>query len=322
MERPSTAELMEKLRRTVGLSLVSEGDGWGADVTETGTSRPGLLLAGFELGFDPGRIQVLGAQEMFFLDSLDAPARRAAVARLCVPTVPCIVVADGATAPADLLAAATESGVPVYASAMDPSRLALAVSSYLDELLAPTVAMHGTLVDVYGVGLLFTGKSGIGKSECALDLVASGHRLVADDVVRIKRTPQGYLVGCGTELGMHHMEIRGVGIIDVRSMFGIRAIRQRKRIEVEVKLTRWSDVADYERLGFDQETTDVLGVKIPVVILPLVPGKNITVVSEIIALNHLLRVGGVNTAREFGARLRRLADADLPTEAFERSDDE
>jgi HPr kinase/phosphorylase len=322
MERPSTAELMERLRHAVGLSLLTDGDGWGADIGETGTSRPGLLLAGFERGFDAGRIQILGEEEVSFLESLDAPARETALSRLCVPSVPCIVVAGGLAAPPGLVAAAGASGVPVYGSAMDPARVALDISSYLDELLAPAAAVHGTLVDVYGVGLLFTGKSGIGKSECALDLVASGHRLVADDVVRIKRTPQGYLVGTGTELGMHHMEIRGVGIIDVRSMFGIRAIRQRKRIEVEVKLTRWSDVADYERLGFDQETAEVLGVKIPVVLLPLVPGKNITVVSEIIALNHLLRVGGVNTAREFEARLRRLADRDLPTEAYERSDDE
>jgi HPr kinase/phosphorylase len=322
VERPGAAELLQKLMSVVGLRLVTDGIESGADITRADTFRPGLLLAGFERGFAADRIQILGEPELAYLDSLEAGERAVALDRLCVSSVPCIVVAGGHPAPPELVRVGRERGIPVLASDAEPSRLAYDIASYLDELLAPGIAIHGTLVDVYGVGLLFTGKSGIGKSECALDLVASGHRLVADDLVHIVRTPQGHLVGSGSELIRHHMEIRGVGIIDVRAMFGIRAIRQRKRVEVEVKLTTWSDVEHYDRLGFDQETTEVLGVKIPVVVLPLVPGKNITVISEVIALNHLLKLGGVHTAREFDSRLKDLAARLAPADALERSDNE
>ena len=322
MERPGAAELMQKLMSVVGLRLVTESVQSGADITRADTCRPGLLLAGFERGFAADSIQILGEPELAYLGSLGAAERAAALDRLCAPTVPCVVVAGGLAAPPELVSLARKRGVPVLASDAEPSRLALDIASYLDELLAPGVAIHGTLVDVYGVGLLFTGKSGIGKSECALDLVASGHRLVADDLVHIVKTPQGHLVGSGSELIRHCMEIRGVGIIDVRAMFGIRAIRQQKRVEVEVKLTTWSDVEHYDRLGLDQEMTELFGVKIPVVVLPLVSGKNITVISEVIALNHLLKLGGVHTARQFDSRLKDLAAQRAPADTLERRDDE
>lgn len=322
VEGPNTAEIIRHLRSALDLSLVTEGVEWGAEITHRGTFSPGLLLAGFERRFAADRIQVLGDLELEYVESLDPDQRAAAFRRLCVSTVPLIVVADGRPVPPELVSAARERGVPVYSSGAHAARVAVDIGSYIAEVLAPSVAIHGTLVDVYGVGLLFTGKSGIGKSECALDLVANGHRLVADDLVKIVRTPQGYLVGSCSELLRHHMEIRGVGIIDLRAMFGVRATRQRKRVEVEVKLTTWSDVEDYDRLGFDQDATEILGVKIPQVVLPLVPGKNITVISEVIALDHLLRLGGVHTAREFGARLRDLADRQAMPDEADRSDDE
>jgi len=174
----------------------------------------------------------------------------------------------------------------------------------LEDLLAPHEVVHGTLVDVHGVGLLFTGKSGIGKSECGLDLVANGHRLVADDVVSVMRTRKDYLIGYGSDLLRNYMEIRGVGIIDVQAMFGTRAFRQRKRIEVEVKLSAWSDLTDYERLGFEDETSEILGVMVPAVTLPLVLGKNITIIAEVIALKYLLKLKGINPAKDFDERQR------------------
>ena len=322
MGRLTAAELVRKLGGNLGLRLVTPGIESGAEIAHSDTFRPGLLLAGFSSGFLEDRVQMLGEPELAYLESLPPPDRRAALERLCVASVPCIVVAGGQPAPHELPELASARGIPVYLSDADPSRLARELASYLDECLAPVLPIHGTLVDVYGVGLLFTGKSGIGKSECALDLVAGGHRLVADDVVHVMRTPQGHLVGSGGEVVGHHMEIRGVGIIDVRAMFGVRAIRQRKRVEVEVKLTAWSDVEDYDRLGLDQEKTEILGVAIPVVTLPLVPGKNITVISEVIALNHLLRLQGIHTAREFAERLKSLAEQRAPAEWDERSDDE
>jgi len=277
------------------------------DIVSGDLSLPGLLLAGYDRGFRPDRVQVVGAAELQYLETSPDESCSEAVGRLCVTGVPCVVVSDGLVPPECLLQSSARCRIPVFVSELPLDALLRRLSSRLGELLAPSDDLHGTLVDVYGVGLLFTGKSGIGKSECGLDLVEHGHRLVADDVVHVTLTSQKHLIGSGNELLRHYMEIRGVGIIDVRSMFGIRAIRQRKRIEVEVRLVAWSDVDDYERLGIEDRKVEILGVEIDQVILPLVTGKNITVISEVIALNHLLKLRGVHPAREFDARQRDLA---------------
>jgi HPr kinase/phosphorylase len=177
------------------------------------------------------------------------------------------------------------------------------LAAHLDHVFAPSTNVHGTLVDVYGVGLLYTGKSGIGKSEVALDLVERGHRLVADDVCKVTRVAPDVLIGISSELLGHHMEIRGVGIIDIEELFGIRSIRLQKRIEVEVRLTLWSADETYERLGIEEQLTSILGVNIPILHVPISPGKNITVISEVIAMNHMLKVYGENSAVELSKKL-------------------
>jgi HPr kinase/phosphorylase len=177
------------------------------------------------------------------------------------------------------------------------------VGRYLERAFAPGCEVHGTLVDVYGVGLLFTGRSGIGKSECALDLVERGHRLVADDIVDVIRTSDNILIGRYRPLLQHNIEIRGVGVIDVQALFGIHAIRMQKRIEVEVQLQEWDDTVDYDRIGMERHTIKILDVEIPQVILPLNPGKNITVVSEVIALDFMLKVYGYDAARNLNDRI-------------------
>ena len=175
---------------------------------------------------------------------------------------------------------------------------------HLQQIFAPRTSVHGTLVDVYGVGLLFTGSSGIGKSEIALDLVERGHRLVADDMVIITKKAEEILMGEGREISEHLIEVRGLGLIDVRQIFGIRGVRVHKRIEVEVQLVKFDPGADYDRIGLDEQITHILGVEIPLVVLPINPGKNITVIAETIALNQLLReVHGHHTPREFNRRL-------------------
>ena len=174
----------------------------------------------------------------------------------------------------------------------------------LEEAFAPTTTMHGSLADVYGVGLLFVGRSGIGKSECVLDLVERGHRLVADDLVYVSKRGNDVLIGKGHELSQHHMEIRGIGILDIRALFGIRAIRQQKRIEVVVQLEEWMESAKYDRTGLDTQEVDVLGVKLPKVVVSLNAGKNITVLSEVVAMNHLLKYSGVHSAKLFNERLQ------------------
>ncbi len=307
MEALTVHRLLKEYGEEFGLVVVSPGGGTPAAIGGADLSKPGLFLAGYEEGFDPSRIQILGGAEMTFLDALDASGRREALSRLVRADVPCVIVSDGRKAPSQLVELAEANGVPVLCCDAGSTHLASQLTRAIDELLAPHTTIHGTLVDVYGIGLLFTGDSGIGKSECGLDLVENGHRLVADDAVTVTVNPQGHLIGSGSELLKHCMEIRGVGIIDVCAIYGIRAIRASKRIELEVKLVHWSDLDDYERLGLDERYTDIIGVETPFVHLPLVPGKNITVIAEVIALNHLLKLHGVHPAREFDRRLRDLA---------------
>ncbi len=205
--------------------------------------------------------------------------------------------------PSELAEEATRRGIPILVSPLKTGDFYRRLQPFLEEHFAPTVTKHGSLVDVYGVGLLFVGRSGIGKSECALDLVERGHRLVADDVVQVTRRGHDILIGRGLERQRHRMEIRGIGIVDVRALFGIRAIRQQKRIEVVVQLVDWNDRAYYDRTGLDAEEIEILGVRLPLLTIPLNPGKNITVISEVIAMNHLLKYAGVDSAQAFEREL-------------------
>jgi len=198
---------------------------------------------------------------------------------------------------------ADAAGVSVLRTAMKTGDFFRRLQPYLEEEFAERMSLHGSLADVYGVGLLFQGPSGIGKSECVLDLVERGHRLVADDLVLAHRRGTEVLIGRGHEMQQHHMEIRGIGIIDVRAMFGIRAVRQQKRIEVVVQLEEWSEEQVYDRTGLEVLTTEVLGVQLPMVAVALNPGKNITVIAEVVAMNHLLRYSGVKTAAAFQENL-------------------
>jgi HPr kinase/phosphorylase len=229
-----------------------------------------------------------------------------------------MVTTKGIVPPRELLEIAGETKIPVLSTRLSTSELMKRLSVFLDTFFAPSVSKHGTLVDVYGVGLLYTGKSGIGKSECALDLVERGHRLVADDVVKIARKTENTIIGGGDEFLGHHMEVRGIGIIDIEKLFGIRAIRMQKRVEVEVRLTYWDDDATYERLGVEEHYTTILGVEIPVVTIPISPGKNITVISEVIAMNHMLKVYGESPAVQLSKRLtERIQRQALTTEYLE-----
>jgi HPr kinase/phosphorylase len=194
--------------------------------------------------------------------------------------------------------------VPLLRSRLKTGEFYRRLQPFLEEAFAPTTTMHGSLADVYGVGLLFVGRSGIGKSECVLDLVERGHRLVADDLVYVSKRGNDILIGKGHELQQHHMEIRGIGILDVRALFGIRAIRQQKRIEVVVQLEDWIETGKYDRTGLDTQEIQVLGVNLPKVVVPLNAGKNITVLSEVVAMNHLLKYSGVHSAKLFNDRLQ------------------
>ena len=272
---------------------------------EAEVASPGLALAGYTGRFAPGRLHVLGETEITYLRSLDAAGRRQRLEAFFGFDLPCIFVTKGQQVPQELLDLAQDRSVPVLRSRLKTAEFYRRVKPIVEDAFAPRTTLHGSLADVYGVGLLFVGRSGIGKSECVLDLVERGHRLVADDVVQVTRRGHDVLIGKGHELAAHHMEIRGIGLIDIPALFGVRAVRQQKRIEVIVQLEDWETTRDTDRTGLTHQETLILEVAVPKVVVPLNPGKNITVISEVVAMNHLLRYSGIDTAAAFNERLIR-----------------
>ena len=272
---------------------------------EAEVASPGLALAGYTGRFAPGRLHVLGETEITYLRSLDAAGRRQRLEAFFGFDLPCIFVTKGQQVPQELLDLAQDRSVPVLRSKLKTAEFYRRVKPIVEDAFAPRTTLHGSLADVDGVGLLFVGRSGIGKSECVLDLVERGHRLVADDVVQVTRRGHDVLIGKGHELAAHHMEIRGIGLIDIPALFGVRAVRQQKRIEVIVQLEDWETTRDTDRTGLTHQETLILEVAVPKVVVPLNPGKNITVISEVVAMNHLLRYSGIDTAAAFNERLIR-----------------
>jgi len=309
MTGPKVRDLLERRGDLLQLETLTGEVGLDNAIPTPEASSPGLALAGYTKRFAAHRLHILGETEITYLGSLDPAARRRALETLFQFKLPGIVIAKGQTPPAELLELALAKGVAVIRTKLKTAEFYRRVKPFLDDAFAPTTTVHGSLADVFGVGLLFLGRSGIGKSECVLDLVERGHRLVADDVVQITRRGNDVLIGRALELAQHHMEIRGVGLIDIRALFGIRAVRQQKRIEVVVQLDDWDATREYDRTGLDGQTTPLLDVTLPLVTVPLNPGKNLTVICEVVAMNHLLRYGGVDSARQFNERLlRRLAE--------------
>jgi HPr kinase/phosphorylase len=265
--------------------------------------KPGLALTGWREQLHPGRVLVLGGTEIDYLD--DHPsARELGVAAILASDPACVVVCRNLSPPVELLTACETRGVPLLGSKLATADFIAAVTSWMSERLAPSTEVHGVLLDVLGIGVLVTGKSGIGKSETALDLIVRGHRLVADDVIRIRR--QGVsITGAGSGLLGHHMEIRGLGIINIKDLFGISAVRDAKKIELVVELADWVDGEEYERLGFDDRNTTILDVAVPQVRLPVRPGRNIATLIEVAARNQLLKAQGTHSARAFRDQLTR-----------------
>jgi len=278
-------------------------NGFENHIKDKNLHRPGLALAGYVELFTYDRVQIIGNTEVNYLNSLSADQRFRAFSTLLEFKIPCIILTNDNKLEQALLDAAAAKNIPIFGTPYETTKIAYFVADFLDDQFAPQIVLHGSFVDVYGVGVLLMGRSGIGKSEIALDLVERGHRLVADDVVNVTRKGEGILMGSGTELVKHFMEIRGLGLIDVRRMFGIRAIRFQKRVEVVVELEEWKPGEDYTRTGLDDEPVCILDVELPHVRLPIFPGKNVTVITEVIALNYLLKHYGYDAAKEFAKRL-------------------
>jgi HPr kinase/phosphorylase len=299
----NVADLLAEKREEWGLRVAAGEQGLAANVVTTGDiNRPGMALAGYTGVFLRERIQIVGSTELSYLAAMTTELQRQAVHRLLALRPPCVIVTKGLELPEVWQLEADQMGVPIMITPMDTTPFIHALSAFIDYRLAPTDFINGELVDVFGVGLLISGDSGIGKSECALDLVDRGHRLIADDLVKVLRRGTGIVMGYSAartpELA-HHIEIRGVGIVDVYSLYGVRAIRIQKRIEVEVRLVQWRPGMDYERTGIDERLTDILGVRIPRVTIPVIPGKNLALVLEVIAKNHILKVFGYQPAKVF-----------------------
>jgi HPr kinase/phosphorylase len=272
-------------------------------ITHSQVQKMGLAMTGFIKFINPDRLQIIGNTEMDYLRTLSAEQQEKVIHQICNLDLSCLVITRNLEVPELLLQEADKRGIPLFRTALRSFDFIEQVTQYLEEKLASTTSIHGVLMDVFGVGVLILGKSGIGKSECALDLILRGHRLVADDMVSIQKRSASSLIGSGFDVIKHHMEIRGLGIINIRSLFGVEAIREQKKIELVLELMEWDTNREYDRLGFEEEKYPILGVELPMLRIPVTPARNLTTIIEVAARNHLLKVMGYDSALEFEKKL-------------------
>jgi HPr kinase/phosphorylase len=310
--------VQDLLQCPIPFEILTGNNGMDNRIVDKSLHRPQLALAGYTELFTHHRVQMFGNTEFFYLESLSEEQQRVAFSKICEFNVPCIVCANGRKLPPHLTEIATNNNVVVIGTTVDTTKAIQQLGEFLDDQFAEHISMHGSFVDVYGVGMFLVGKSGIGKSEIALDLLERGHRLVADDVTVFTKKRESILMGTGTSLVRHFMEIRGVGVIDVQQMFGIRSIRFQKRLEMIVELEVYAGNQEYNRTGLDENSISVLGIDIQTVKLPIFPGKNVTVICEAIALNYLLKTYGYNASKIFADRLQ--AQIDRNTSSTQSND--
>ncbi|HNR66523.1 MAG TPA: HPr(Ser) kinase/phosphatase [bacterium] len=296
-------DLYKACAESIHLEIINSECSFGCEIHEKDLNRPGLALGGFVEVFTYSRVQIMGNTEVGYLNTLQGEERIQAISKVFSFNLPCVVITDNNTPPMGLIEIANQKGVTLFRTPLSTTTVTHYLSEYLESVFAVVDIIHGSLVDVYGVGMLILGESAIGKSELALDLIERGHQLVADDVVSLIRVGLNNLQGEPNDVLAHYMEVRGLGIIDIRRMFGIRAIRGRKTIAVVLRLENWDEEAEYERIGVDDQTIEILNVKLPLVRLPILPGKNLTVIAEAVALNQKLKQFGVHSAREFNEAL-------------------
>ncbi|MEW6368121.1 MAG: HPr(Ser) kinase/phosphatase [Acidobacteriota bacterium] len=301
----AAGELLSSEASTLKLRLLSGSKGLERLITAPRIQKPGLALAGYTEYIHPGRVQVLGVSEITFVNGLRAVQRRRAIGSLLKADMACIIITTGQKPPEDLLRGALDRGIPVFVTPLPSSQCIERVTAFLNRRLALTMSIHAVLMDIFGLGVLIIGESGIGKSECALELIIRGHRLVADDIVEIRRDPSGQLIGTSPDLIKHHMELRGIGLINIRDMYGISSISPSTTIDLVVSLERWNESEGYERLGLDDSTYEILDVGVPLVRMPVAAGRNLTILIEVAARNQLLKTQGYHPAKRFTRKLKR-----------------
>lgn len=293
------------------LDVLAGAGGLDRAITSPYVLKTGLALAGFDAYLQEGRVLVFGASEVGYLNGREAAERAACLASVMARRIPCVLVTDGQALPPEVVAEAERAGVPLLRTPVATPIAIARLTSFLEDILAERTIVHAVLMDILGLGVLIVGESGIGKSECALDLVLRGHRLIADDTVEIRRRAESVLIGACPELTRHHMEIRGLGIINIRDLFGVASTRSSKRIEFVVQLERWESGREYERLGLDDQHYEILGLQVPMSRMPVAPGRSIANLVEVAARNQLLRARGHHAARQLADRLQqKLRDGD------------
>ena len=312
--------LLESRPESVGLplELLAGGRGLERRITNPYIQKTGLALAGFHEYLHPGRVLIYGESEVRYLEGLAPAARQSALGQSFATDVPCVLITGGLEAPRDLVRAADLAGVPLLSTRVGTATAIGKLSALLEDRLAVREVIHGVLLDILGLGVLIIGESGIGKSECALDLIVRGHRLVADDTVEVRLRAASIIVGSCPELTRHHMEVRGIGVINLRDLFGVASTRSSKRVELVVQLERWDPHREYDRLGIDESFFDLLNLRVPLIRMPVAPGRNLAILVEVAARNQLLRTRGINAARDLAARL----DARLRQDATTVPDDD
>ncbi len=305
MNGVAVQELEQNREHRLELTLMAGRNGLKKTITHSQVQKMGLALTGFVSFINPERLQIVGNTEMAYFNTLTPEMQEKVIHQICSLPLACLVVTRGLEIPDLLLREADEKGIPVFRTSIRSFDFIERITKFLEEKLSARASLHGVLMDVFGVGLLLLGKSGIGKSECALDLILRGHRLVADDMVHIQKRSSSSVIGNGFEVIQHHMEIRGLGILNIRSLFGVEAIREKKKIELVIELMEWDAHREYDRLGFEEEKFSILGVELPMLRIPVTPARNLTTIIEVAVRNHLLKVMGYDSALEFEKKLLR-----------------
>ena len=297
-------QLLKEKSEELQLELVAGAQSVDREISGTELNRPGLALGGFFENFGWERIQVVGRRENAYIMQAGLKGGQKSLREFFKFKMPCVILTHHLRPHPDLISLANETQAPIILCGLETATLVAELSMYLEEKLSPTITMHSVLVDVYGIGALITGDSGIGKSECALELIKRGHMLVADDVVLLQHLPGGILIGKpANEMMKHHMEVRGLGIIDVKQLFGMSAILNQSRVELVIHLEMWDETKEYDRIGLEDHMVEILGMRVPRIVMPVRPGRNIAILIEVSALHQRLKARGVNTALEMQQNL-------------------
>ncbi len=302
-------EILDETEAGLDLELLAGAGGLANRVTAPRIQKPGLALAGYDASLHPDRIQILGSTELSYLAAMPREQAKKLAQQLCSNKLSCMIITKQQEAPDYLLEAADQVRTPLLRTSHLSSHFISLITKFLEERLLPTSTLHGVLVDILGVGVLLQGKSGVGKSECALDLILRGYRLVADDVIKVRLKLPAVIFGEGMDLLHYHMEIRGLGILNIKHLFGVAAIRERKKVDLVIELVPWDEGKEYDRLGLEEQTFEIHGVELPFVRIPVAPGRNISSIVEVAARNQLLKEMGYHSAREFQELLeKRMAE--------------